>query len=92
MAAICILISISTALVGPLLFFGLVVTNLAYWLTGTHLHRWTLPTSVLVGIVFLVGGHVVFEHVLHSTLPLAMVIELAGGVLFIMLLLRGVKQ
>lgn len=92
MVAICVLISISTALVGPMLFFGLVVANLAYWLTGTHLHRWTLAASVLAGIVCLVGGQVIFEHLLHSSLPLAMVIELVGGILFIMLLLRGVKQ
>lgn len=92
MLLICILISISTALAGPMLFFGLLVANVAYWLTGSHLHRWTLPTSVLTGIVFLVGGQVVFEHILHSSLPLAMVIELFGGVLFIMLLLRGAKR
>ena len=92
MLAICILVSISTALVGPMLFFGLLVANLAYWLTGTHLHRWTLPASVLAGVVCLVGGQVLFEHVLNSHLPLAMVIELCGGVLFIALLLRGAKQ
>lgn len=92
MTVICILVSISTALVGPMLFFGLVITNLAYWLTGSHLHRWTLPTSVLAGVVCLVGGHVIFEHVLYSGLPVAMTIELAGGTLFIMLLLRGVRQ
>lgn len=92
MLLICVLVSISTALVGPMLFFGLLVANMAYWLTGSHLHRWTLLTSVLAGIVFLVGGQVVFEHLLHSSLPLAMVIELCGGVLFILLLLRGAKQ
>lgn len=91
MLLICVLISISTALVGPMLFFGLLIANVAYWLTGSHLHRWTLPTSVLAGIVFLVGGQVVFEHLLSSSLPLAMVIELCGGVLFIVLLLRGAK-
>lgn len=91
MLMICVLISISTALVGPMLFFGLLVANVAYWLTGSHLHRWTLAASVLVGIVFLVGGQVVFEHLLSSSLPLAMVIELCGGVLFIVLLLRGAK-
>lgn len=92
MLLICVLVSISTALVGPMLFFGLLVANLAYWLTGSHQHRWTLPASVLAGIVCLVGGQVVFEHLLSSSLPLAMVIELCGGVLFIALLLRGVKQ
>ena len=92
MLLICVLISISTALVGPMLFFGLLVANMAYWLTGSHLHRWTLAASVLAGIVFLVGGQVLFEHLLSSSLPLAMVIELCGGVLFILLLLRGAKQ
>ena len=92
MLVISVLVSISTALVGPMLFFGLLVANLAYWLTGSHQHRWTLPASVLAGIVCLVGGQVLFEHILSSSLPLAMVIELCGGVLFIALLLRGVKQ
>ena len=92
MLAICILVSISAALAGPMLFFGLLVANLAYWLTGTHLHRWTLPASVLAGVVCLVGGQVFLDHLLNSHLPLAMVIELCGGVLFIALLLRGAKQ
>lgn len=92
MLVICVLVSISTALVGPMLFYGLLVANLAYWLTGSHQHRWTLPASVLAGIVCLVGGQVLFEHLLNTSLPLAMVIELCGGVLFIALLLRGVKQ
>ena len=92
MLVICVLVSISTALVGPMLFFGLLVANLAYWLTGSHQHRWTLPASVLAGVVCLVGGQVLFENLLNTSLPLAMVIELCGGVLFIALLLRGVKQ
>ena len=91
MLVICVLVSISTALVGPMLFYGLLVANLSYWLTGSHQHRWTLPASVLAGIVCLVGGQVLFEHLLNTSLPLAMVIELCGGVLFIALLLRGVK-
>ncbi|WBE26234.1 iron chelate uptake ABC transporter family permease subunit [Denitrificimonas caeni] len=91
MLVICVLVSISTALVGPMLFYGLLVANLAYWLTGSHQHRWTLPASILAGIVCLVGGQVLFEHLLNTSLPLAMVIELCGGVLFIALLLRGVK-
>lgn len=92
MLIICVLVSISTALVGPMLFFGLLIANLAYWITGSHQHRWTLPASILAGIVCLIGGQVIFEHVLNTSLPLAMSIELCGGVLFIVLLLRGVKQ
>lgn len=92
MALIALLVSVASALVGPTLFFGLLIANLAYWLVGSQQHRWTLPASVLLGIICLVGGQVLLEHVLASTLPLAMVIELAGGLLFIALLMRGVKQ
>lgn len=89
---IAVLVATATALVGPTLFFGLLVANLAYWLMGSHQHRWTLPASVLAGVICLVGGQLLIEHVLGATLPLAMVIELAGGLLFIVLLMRGVRQ
>ena len=92
MAVVAIMVSVATVLVGPTLFFGLLIANLAYWFTGTQRHRWTLPASVLAGIICLVGGQVLLEHLLSSTLPLALVIELAGGLLFIALLLRGVRQ
>ena len=92
MAVVAIMVSVATVLVGPTLFFGLLIANLAYWFTGSQRHRWTLPASVLAGIICLVGGQVLLEHILSSTLPLALVIELAGGLLFIALLLRGVRQ
>lgn len=92
MAVVAIMVSVATVLVGPTLFFGLLIANLAYWITGTQRHRWTLPASVLAGIICLVGGQVLLEQLLASTLPLALVIELAGGLLFIALLLRGVRQ
>lgn len=92
MAVVAILVSVATVLVGPTLFFGLLIANLAYWITGSQRHCWTLPASVLAGVICLVGGQVLLDHLLSSTLPLALVIELAGGLLFIALLLRGVRQ
>ncbi|WP_150305149.1 iron chelate uptake ABC transporter family permease subunit [Pseudomonas saliphila] len=92
MAVVAILVSVATVLVGPTLFFGLLIANLAYWFTGSQRHRWTLPASVMAGVICLVGGQLVLDHILASTLPLALVIELAGGLLFIALLMRGVRQ
>lgn len=92
MAVVAIMVSVATVLVGPTLFFGLLIANLAYWITGSQRHCWTLPASVLAGVICLVGGQVLLDHLLSSTLPLALVIELAGGLLFIALLLRGVRQ
>lgn len=92
LAVIAVMVAAVTALVGPTLFFGLLVANLAYWLMGSQQHRWTLPASVLSGVVCLVGGQVLLEHVLLSSLPLSGVVELVGGLLFIVLLMRGVRQ
>ena len=92
LALIALLVSVATALVGPTLFFGLLIANASYWLLGSQQHRFTLPASALIGIICLVGGQVLLEHLLRATLPLAMVIELIGGLLFIALLMRGVKQ
>src|SRR5699024_5890633 len=58
-----VLVSVSTALVGPMLFFGLLATNLAYWISGTHQHSWTLVTTVLVAVVCLVGGQLLVEQI-----------------------------
>ena len=92
MAVVALLVSVATVLVGPTLFFGLLIANLAYWITGSQRHRWTLPASVMAGVICLVGGQLLLQHVFVSTLPLALVIELAGGLLFIALLMRGVRQ
>lgn len=92
MAVVALMVSVATVLVGPTLFFGLLIANLAYWVSGTQRHRWTLPAAVLFGIICLVGGQLLLDQVLSSTLPLSLVIELAGGLLFIMLLLRGARQ
>lgn len=86
-----VLVSVSTALVGPMLFFGLLVTNLAWWLTDSHQHRWTLLATVLAAVVCLVGGQLLMEQMLASRLPFMLLLELGGGSLFIVLIMRGVK-
>lgn len=88
MALVAVLVSVSTALVGPVLFFGLLVANLAYHLVGTDQHRYTLPAAVLLAIICLVGGQIVLERVLNLGATLSVVIEFIGGLVFLGLLLR----
>lgn len=85
---VSVMIAASTALVGPILFFGLIVANLAYSYAGSFRHRWTLPTSVLLGMVCLVGGQLVIERLFAFTATLSTVIEFAGGLFFLYLVLR----
>jgi iron complex transport system permease protein len=85
---VSVLVSVSTALVGPVTFFGLLVVTLAHSLIGNSLHRFVLPASILLGIIALVGGQTLLERVFAFDTALSIIIEFLGGVVFIALVLR----
>lgn len=89
LVVVTVLVAVSTALVGPITFFGLLVANLAYMLMGTSFHRWVLPAAGLLAIFFLVGGQLILEQVFSFNSSLSVMIEFVGGLMFIYLLLRG---
>lgn len=89
---VSILVAISTALVGPFTFLGLLIANLAYSVSGSSQHRYLLPTAFLLGIIFLVGGQMFLERALNMVGALSIVIEFIGGTLFIFLLLKKVPK
>jgi iron complex transport system permease protein len=84
-----LLVAVSTALVGPVTFFGLLVVSLGYQLCRGFSHTWLLPIVVLIGAVALVGGQLLLEKVFGFGTALSVVIEFAGGILFLYLLLKG---
>ncbi|MDR2129095.1 MAG: iron chelate uptake ABC transporter family permease subunit [Burkholderiaceae bacterium] len=81
-------VSVSTALVGPITFFGLLVASLARALVGAERHATVLPAAVLLGIICLVGGQVVLERVFSFDTALSIIIEFTGGITFLILILR----
>lgn len=89
MALVAVLVSVSTALVGPVTFFGLLVANLAYLVTPGFRHRHILPVAVFLSVIVLVGGQMLLERVFAFSTALSIVIEFFGGLAFIILLLRG---
>ncbi|MFC3264889.1 iron chelate uptake ABC transporter family permease subunit [Camelimonas abortus] len=84
-----VLTSASTALVGPVALFGLLVANMAYALVPSHRHRWTLPAAALIAVICLVGGQTILERVFAFNTALAIIVEFLGGVLFLYMLARG---
>ena len=85
---IAILVSVSTALVGPITFLGLLVTNLTYELFKTHRHSVIIAACCLVTAVTLLGGQFVMERLFHLSIPVSAIINLVGGLYFMFLLLR----
>ncbi|KQT82859.1 iron chelate uptake ABC transporter family permease subunit [Aurantimonas sp. Leaf443] len=88
LALVAVLVSVSTALVGPVTFFGLLVAALATSLVGGRSHALLLPAASLVAIVCIVGGQTILERLLGFDGALGMVVEFVGGLVFLALLLR----
>jgi len=86
---VTVLVAVSTALVGPISFFGLLVANLAYLLFPTARHAVLIPAAALIGLIALVGGQTILERALGYDTALSVVIEFIGGVAFILLVIRG---
>ncbi|WP_353860031.1 iron chelate uptake ABC transporter family permease subunit [Azospirillum formosense] len=86
---VSILVSVSTALVGPVTFFGLLVANLAYLVIRSHRHALILPAAVLLAVLTLVAGQLVLERVFGYNAALSIVIEFVGGLAFLFILVRG---
>jgi iron complex transport system permease protein len=89
---VSVLVSVSTALVGPITFFGLLVASLAHGLVGTSKHKLILPAAVLLGVIALVGGQTLFERVVEFDTALSIIVEFLGGLVFIILILRGAAR
>ncbi|MEK3799006.1 iron chelate uptake ABC transporter family permease subunit [Peribacillus sp. FSL H8-0477] len=83
-----ILLATSTALVGPITFLGLIVSNLAYQFLVTYKHSVLILGASLISIIALVGGQFLVQHVFHLNTTLSVIINFIGGVYFIYLLLK----
>ncbi|GAB6989934.1 iron chelate uptake ABC transporter family permease subunit [Paenibacillus pini] len=88
---VAILISISTALVGPITFLGLLVANVAYQFLKTYRHAFLIVGSMIISIIALVGGQLLVERVFTFSTTLSVIINLVGGIYFIYLLLKESK-
>ncbi len=91
LVVVAIFISISTALVGPITFFGLIVANLSYQFFKTYKHKVLISGAVLMSIIALVGGQWVVERIFTFSTTLSVIINFIGGVYFIYLLLKERK-
>lgn len=88
LVVVAVLVSISTALVGPVTFFGLLVAHVAYLLVASHRHVLVLPAAMLLAIIVLVGGQAVLERVFHLDAHLRVIVDFIGGLAFLFLLVR----
>lgn len=85
---VSVLTAVSTALVGPITFLGLLVVNLSREFLNTYKHKHLVITSILIGIVALIGGQLLVERIFNFGTPISVIINFLGGFYFIYLLLK----
>jgi iron complex transport system permease protein len=88
---VAVLVSVATALIGPVAFFGLLISGLAHEASRDTRHANLLPMGIVIAALMLVIGQTVFERFLGLQSTLWVVIEFAGGSFFLWLLLKGRK-
>ncbi|MCT1464710.1 iron chelate uptake ABC transporter family permease subunit [Corynebacterium sanguinis] len=85
---VSILMAVSTALVGPMTFLGFLVATLAYQFTNTYDHRYVFPMAIVLGYVVLTGAYFIMNHIFYAQGVVSIIIELVGGITFLVVILR----
>ena len=86
---VIIMTSLSTILVGPLPFLGFMIVNLTYQLTKEYKHGILWLFSAILGLAIVMASQLIVERVFQLTIPISVFIEGIGGVLYLVLLVKG---
>ena len=89
---VIIMTSLSTILVGPLQFLGFMIANLTYQLTKEYKHGVLWLFSAVLGLVIVLAAQIIVERLFLLTIPISVFIEGVGGVLYLILLVKGEKH
>lgn len=85
---VSVLMATSTALVGPMTFLGFLVATLAYQFADTYDHRYIFPMAISLGFFVLTSAYFVMRHVFFAQGVVSIIIELVGGSVFLIVLMR----
>ncbi|QNQ89832.1 iron chelate uptake ABC transporter family permease subunit [Corynebacterium poyangense] len=89
--SVSILLAVSTALVGPMVFLGFLAATLAYQFCDTYDHRFIIPMAAMIAFVILSGSYFLMNYVFYAEGVVSILIEMIGGSVFLIVLLRKGK-
>lgn len=89
---ISVMVAVSTALVGPITFLGLLVANLSYELFKSIKHSHLIFGCCLLTSVVIIGGQYLVEHLFNMSTTISIIINFVGGIYFIYILLKSNKK
>ncbi|BCA86195.1 iron ABC transporter permease [Enterococcus saigonensis] len=83
---------IATALVGPTIFLGFVITTISYEVFPRDNHRQLFVGASLIAVIFLVGGQFLLEQVFGLKTTISILIQFIGGLFFIIKIILERKK
>lgn len=92
LVAVTFFITIATALVGPISFLGLITANLSREIFKTYKHSYLMLGSFLSGVIVLLLGQTLIEHVFGFGVLISVFIQVLGGGYFLYLILRSANN
>lgn len=88
LVVVSVLMSISTALVGPLTFYGFLVATLSYQAAPTYDHRYIFPMALAIAFLIITAAYFFMYHVFNAQGVVSVIIEMFGGITFLIVILR----
>lgn len=85
---VSILVAISTALVGPITFLGLIVVSIIRNIINSFRYNILMTGSAILGIVILLFSQLIIEHIFKYSIPVSVFINIFGGLFFLYLLIK----
>ena len=80
-------IAVATAMVGPISFLGLIIANLARQFLRTHKHSHLIIGASLMGMLSIIAGQMISQHIFNYVVPVSTFITIGGGIYFLYQLL-----
>ena len=87
-----VLVSVSTALTGPITFLGILVASLSRELIKTYHHTWRVLGAFLMGGFSLILGQFLVEELFEFNTTISVIVNFVSGIYFIYLMLKEAKR
>lgn len=89
---ISVMVSISTVLVGPVTFLGILLVSLSRELMKTFRHKYLIAGAILIGLAALPLGQFMTERIFSGGTTLSVILNFIGGIYFIFILLKESRR
>ena len=85
---VVVLTSVSTAVVGPIAFLGLLVVNITRQMIKSYKHEVLGVATIIISIIALIGGQLIVEQLMNFGTSVSVIINFIGGIYFIYLVMK----